>query len=720
LKLKSESQFKNLEWRVAGPEFQSARIEGIACHPDQPYTIYAAVGSGNLWKTENHGTSWKPIFDDQPTFAMGCIAIAPSNPDILWLGTGEVLLARSSYSGLGIFKSDDAGETWQHMGLEGTYHIPKIVIDPDNPNIVYAASIGHNYTYNEERGLYKTVDGGKNWEKILYVSEKAGVIDVVMDPQDKQTLYAATWERSRKAWNNTNAGKGSGLYKTTDGGKNWIEITNGLPVGKHLGRIGLDIALTNPEIIYAILENQAPTPDGEGRIGGELYRSDNKGETWTKTHSEPFPTGINYSFCDVRVAPDNEDEVFVPGWKLVRSLDAGKTFEFTSDSVVHILSHEIRVMHLDMHDMWIDPNNPDRILLGNDGGIYCSWDHSETWLHFNNFPIGEFYAVSVDNADPYNIYGGTQDDAALFGPGRHQVKDRLTKFGVEDPWQHVYVDRWGGGDSYFTERDPTDPDVIYYEHQFGAFRRKNMKTGDTKTIQPRARRGEVELKYNWMTPFVISKYDPYTIYYGTQFLMKSENRGDDWKKISPDLTTNPGPEKQGNVPHGTLTTISESHLKPGLIVIGTDDGNVQITEDEGRSWKKISDDLPDKWVTRVRASRHDVNTLYVTLTGYRDDDFQTYIYMSDDSGKTWKSLAGNLPPEPVNVIIEDPRDPDILYIGTDLSAYVTLNRGKKWISLSNHLPTCAVYDLAIQDRELDLVAGTHGRSIFVLDIEEIE
>ena len=717
--LKAVSPYKDLKWRVAGPEFMSGRIETVACHPDDPFTIYVGAGSGSLWKTENHGTSWKPIFDDQPTFAMGCLTIAPSNPEILWLGTGEVLMARSSYSGLGVFKSVDAGETWKHMGLEETYHVPKIVIDPDNPNIVYAAAIGHNYTDNEERGLYKTTDGGENWNKILYIADNVGFIDVVMDPSDEQTLFAASWERDRKAWNNTNAGEGSGLYKTTDGGDNWKEITQGLPTGKHLGRIGLCFAPSNPDIIYAILENQTPEKDGEGRIGGELYRSNDKGETWIKTHTDKFPTGINYSFCDVRVAPDNEDEVFVPGWKLVHSMDGGKTFEFTSDTVVHILSHDIRVMHLDMHDMWIDPLNPDRLLLANDGGLYCSWDRSKNWLHFNNLPIGEFYAVSVDNADPYYIYGGTQDDAALFGPGSHNVEDRLTKFGVEDPWEHVYVDRWGGGDSYFTERDPTNPDVIYYEHQFGAFRRKNMKTGETKSIQPRAKKGDVEFKYNWMTPFVISKYDPYTIYYGTQMLLKSKNRGDDWEIISSDLTTNPGPEKQGNVPHGTITSISESPLQHGLLCIGTDDGNVQLTTDDSKTWQKISDILPNKWVSRVRASRHDSNTLYVTLTGYREDDFQTYIYISTDLGKNWESISGNLPPEPVNVIIEDPRDPEILYIGTDLSVYVTLNRGKDWISLSNHLPTCAVHDLAIQDRELDLVAGTHGRSIFVLDIENI-
>ncbi len=721
LNLKTESPYKDLKWRVAGPEFMSGRIETIACHPENPFTIYVGVGSGNLWKTVNHGTTWEPIFDDQPVFAMGCVAIAPSDPDVLWVGTGEVLMARSSYAGLGVFKSEDAGKTWQNMGLKGTYHVPRIVIDPENPEIVYVAALGRNYSYNKERGVYKTTDGGKNWENVLYISEKIGVVELVMDPSDILTLYAVTWERDRKAWNNVISGKGSGIYKTTDGGKNWKRLSNGIPIHDQVGRFGLAIAPTNPNVLYAILDNQKPDPtQRRGTVGGELFRSDNKGENWVKTHTGPFPTGIGYDFCLVRVSPDNENEVFVPGWKLLHSKDAGKTFEFTGDTVVHILSHDIRVMHLDMHELWIDPRNPDRLLLGNDGGFYCSWDRGKTWLHYNNFPIGEFYAVSVDNADHYNIYGGTQDDAALYGPGNHNVEDRLTKFGVEDPWKHVYVDRWGGGDSYFTELDPTNPQVIYYEHQFGALCRKNMETGETKSIQPRAKEGEESYRYNWMTPFVISRHDPSTIYYGAHRMFKSTDRGDHWECISPDLTTDPGAERQGNVPFGTITSISESSLAQGVLYVGTDDGNIQITKDDGKTWKQLNNNnLPEKWVSRVRASRYDINTVYVTFTGYRDDDFQTYIYMSTNGGKTWKSIAGNLPPEPVNVIVEDPRDPDILYVGTDLSAYVTLNRGEDWISLSNHLPTCAVYDLAVQDRELDLVAGTHGRSVFVLDIEDI-
>ncbi|MEZ5012224.1 MAG: hypothetical protein R2744_11870 [Bacteroidales bacterium] len=348
-KLKSESVYKDLSWRVAGPEFIGGRIESVAVHPDNPFTIYAGAGSGSLWKTVNNGTTWEPIFDDQPTFAIGSVAIAPSDPDVIWVGTGEVLMARSSYSGLGVFRSEDAGKSWQNMGLEGTYHIPKIVIDPEKNETVYVAALGHNYTYNEERGVYKTIDGGKNWEKVLYLGDKIGIIDLVMDPADNLTLYAVAWERERKAWRNDIAGKGSGIYRTNDGGKTWKRLANGIPVGEHVGRIGLAIAPTNANVIYALIDNQQPdSTQSRGTVGGELFRSDDKGERWVKTHREPFPTSIGYDFCLVRVSPDDENEVFVPGWKLVHSVDGGKTFEFTGKLCSSFIT-DIRVMHLDMH-----------------------------------------------------------------------------------------------------------------------------------------------------------------------------------------------------------------------------------------------------------------------------------------------------------------------------------------------------------------------------------
>lgn len=718
--LKEDSPFRDLKWRSVGPEFCGGRIEAIACHPDEPYTFYVGAGSGNLWKTLNNGTTWEPIFENESTFAIGCVTIAPSDPKTIWIGTGEVLMARSSYAGTGVFKSTDAGKTWQNMGLHDSHHVPQIVIDPKNPEVVYAASLGRNYGPNQERGVFKTTDGGRNWEKVLYISENVGIVELEMDPSDNKTLYAAAWERERKAWNNVAFGEGSGLYKTTDAGKTWKRLTKGLPAGEYTGRFGLAIAPSDPKIIYALLDNHEPPPAGTDRQGtGEVYRSDDKGETWQKMHKDVVPTTIGWDFCLLRVSPDNPDEIYILGGKLLHSTDAGKTYEETGETIVHLLSHDIRVMHLDMHDMWIDPKNTNRLLLGNDGGFYISHDRGKTWLHFNNFPIAEIYAVWVDMDKPYNIYAGTQDNAALYGPGNHNVEDRLTKYGVEDPWKDVYLDQWGGGDSYFIYRDPIDHDIIFYEHQFGDLRRKNMKTGETKDIRPTVTEGEPELRYNWMTPYFISKYNQVTLYYAAHKVFKSTDRGDSWTCISPDLTTNPGPEKQGNVPYGTITMLSESPLKQGLIYAGTDDGNVQVTTDDGKTWKIVNVGLPPKWVSRVVASQHETGTVFVSLNGYREDDFNNYLFMSEDLGATWKSISGNLPSEGINVIREDPRNKNILYVGTELGVYVTLDRGNTWHSLCNNLPTTPVHDLVIHPRDHELVIGTHGRSCFVLDVNPI-
>ncbi len=718
-RLKAESPFKDLRWRAVGPELQGGRIEAIACHPDEPFTIYLGPGAGNLWKSVNNGTTWEPIFENESTFAIGCIAIAPSDPNIVWVGTGEVLMARSSYSGTGIFKSMDGGKTWRNMGLHDSHHIPRILIDPKDPDIVYAAALGHLYGFNAERGLFKTTDGGETWDKTLYISDRVGIVEVAMDPGDNRLLYAAAWERDRKAWNHYASGQGSALYRSTDAGRNWERLNQGLPAGKDVGRFGFAVSPSDPDIVYALLDNHALRPDGERRIAGEVYRSEDKGKSWRKTHEGSVPTAIGYDFCLIRVSPDDPEEIYVLGNKLVRSLDGGKNFANVNETVVHVLSHDIRVLHLDMHDMWIDPRDPDRLLLGNDGGLYMSHDRGDTWLHLNNLPIGEFYAVTVDMAEPYNIYGGTQDNAALFGPSTHDINDRLTKYGVEDPWTHVYLDRWGGGDSYFTWLDPTDPDVIYYEHQFGVLRRRDMRTGKSEDIMPRAGEGEPRLRRNWMTPFFASHHDPATLYYAAHKVYRSPDRGGGWACISPDLTTDPGPAQQGNVPYGTTTSLSESVLQRGLLYAGTDDGNVQVTKDDGKSWILIREGLPHKWVSRVEASRFDKATVYVSLTGYREDDFSAYLYVSRDNGQNWTSISGNLPAESVNVIREDTVSPDILYVGTDLGVYVSLDRGTSWHSLCNHLPTTPVHDLVAHPRESEIVIGTHGRSCFVLDIAPV-
>jgi len=712
--LKRESIFKDRQWRCVGPAYCGGRIESIACPAGVTSTIYVGVGSGNLWKTENNGSTWQPIFDHESTFAVGAVAVAPSHPEILWVGTGEVLMARSSYAGTGVFKSLDGGDSWQHMGLPDTYHIGRVLIDPHDPDLVYVAAIGHNYTDNPERGLFKTTDGGQTWQRILYVSDRVGCVDVHMDPQDSQTLYAIMWERQRKAWHNVTAGPGSGLYKSVDQGRSWTRLTQGLPMGDHVGRMGLAIAPSNPQVLYVLVDNHQLHPESQRKIGGEVYRSDDRGHTWRKIHSEPLPTAIGYDFCLIRVAPDNENQVYVLGNYLLMSDDGGKHYVRNQGRVINLRPHDARVIHLDHHDMWIDPTNPNRLLSGTDGGLYMSYDRGKTWLRVNNFPITEVYAVTVDMAQPYNIYIGTQDNAALMGPGDYSLSDQ----GVE-PWQHIYLDRWGGGDSYFTWVDPMDSNTIYYEHQFGDMRRKDMLSGRSRSIRPRPKGLDAPLRFNWMTPFFISHYDANVLYCGTNRLCKSRDKGDTWTCISPDLSTRPGPERQGNVPFGTITSVSESTLKAGLLYAGTDDGNMHLTRNDGATWTQIDQGLPEKWVSRIRASQHRLGVVYASLTGYRDDDFSAYLYRSDNFGETWTSLKGNLPAEPINVIAEDPRHSDILYVGTDLGVYVSLNQGKAWISLCSDLPTTAVHDLLVHAREHELVIGTHGRGVFVMDVRDM-
>lgn len=737
--MESESPFAELQWRAVGPRMQGGRIESIDVAAGSDSTIYVGAGAGNLWKTTNNGITWRPIFEKESTFTIGDVAVAPSNPDVVWVGTGEVLMARSSYAGTGVFKSTDAGETWTNMGLTDSHHIARVVIHPDDPDTVWVAVIGHLYSENEERGVFRTTNGGADWDRVLYVDDRTGAIEVVIDPSDPDVLYAAMWERSRKAWGHTTNGPGSGVYKSTDGGASWEQLGDGLasgaglPVGGNIGRIGLAVARSKPNVVYALVDNYAMQPEptagaggraggrggrgggrggarGPRRIGGEVYRSDDRGETWRKVNEVPISAG--YDFCLIQVAPDDEDIVYLPNNRFWVSEDGGRTTRQIEGTLVHLLPHGSRVLHLDMHSLWIDPDNGDHMLLGNDGGIHVTYDRGASWLHWNNLPIGEFYAVSIDMDEPYNIYGGTQDAAALFGTSDQVIEDDL-----DDQWEHVYLDRWGGGDSYFTYRDELDPDLIYYEHQMGDLRRKRMSTGETVRIRPQVAAGEPELRRNWMTPFFISKHNPLTLYYGGNVLYKSLDRGDNWMPISPDLTSRPA--AQGNVPWGTLTSVAESPFQPGFMYAGADDGTVHVTRDDGATWSRIDDGLPARWVTRLVASQHDEATVYVALTGYRYDDFAAYLFASNDYGATWEPILGNLPAEPVNVIAEDPENADILYVGTDTGVYASVDRGSTWHALCATLPTTPVYDLVVHPRDAELVIGTHGRSIFVLDVSPV-
>jgi photosystem II stability/assembly factor-like uncharacterized protein len=719
LALSAASPFRNLHWKSLGPRFQGGRVEAIDAVPGTG-TIYVGFGAGNVWKTVNHGLTWTPIFEDQPTFTIGDLAISPSHPQILYVGTGENLMARSSFAGWGVFKSIDGGQTWTHLGLEDTHHIGRVVVHPKNPDIVYVAALGHLYSFNKERGVFKTEDGGKTWKNVLFIDEKTGAADVVLDLSDPETVYASTNEHDRKAWNNVEHGPGSGIYKSTDGGRSWKRLMNGLPAGPYLGRIGLAVAPSRPEVVYAFLSNQTPvevaTKEGKrtSPIGPEVYRSDDKGETWRKCPMKNDRLRMGF-YADIFVSPENPDVFYALGQNLMTSRDGGRTFENIHGRILHLYSHPSPALHLDQHDLWIDPVDPNRLILGNDGGVYQSTDRGLTWLHLNNIPAGEFYALSLDDADPYFIYGGTQDNAAHFGPA-----DRLPVDGIDDPWRYVWIDLWGGGDSYVTAVDPSDPNVIYFEQQFGDFQRKNVKTGELKRIRPQVKKEDPPLRFNWMSPFIVSRHNPLTVYFGANMLFKSLDRGDHWICISPDLTTKPGPDRQGNVPYGTITTISESPRQPGLLYVGTDDGRVWVTRNDGVVWDDIGAGLPNKWISRVEASAHTTGGVYVALTGYREDDFRTYLFKSKDFGKTWQPIASNLPSEQVNVIREDPQKSGVLYIGTDQGGvYASFDDGASWQSLCADLPTTPVHDIAVQGRERELVIATHGRSVFKLDIAPV-
>ena len=709
LELERSSPFRELEWRPIGPRNAGGRIETIAVHPSRPSTFYVGAGAGNLWKTTDNGLTWTPIFEKESTFAMGELAIAPSDPDVLYLGTGEVLMARSSYAGTGVFRSTDAGASWNHVGLADSHHIARVVVDPRDAQTVWVASLGHNFSDGGERGLYRTKDGGATWGLALSPGDGVGVVDVELTPGDPDTVYAAAWQRNRRAWGHEAYAAANGVYRSNDGGASWQRLGGGLPDSDQVGRIALAVAPSNPDVVYALI-----TLDGRRPLGprGELWRSDDRGDSWVL--KKGMIPSAGYDFCLLEVAADDEDELWIPLQKLWHSTDGGETTVEVKGTIVHLLEHGARRLHLDTHCLWIDPADPAHVIIGNDGGLYTTWDRGGAWLHVNNLPVTEFYALFLDDAQPFNVYGGTQDNAAVFGPIDHVPAD-----GESDPWRSVYLDPWGGGDSFYTPVDPLDPNIVFYSHQFGDLRRKNMRTGETVPAHPRGEKSRPRYRRNWQTPILFSKHDPAVMYYAAHRLLKSTDRGDSWTPISPDLSTDPGPELQGNVPFGTISTIAESPVSAELIWAGTDDGNVQVTIDEGQTWKRKGADLPPKWVTRVTPSAFRRETVYVAQSGYVEDDFAAYLFRSDDLGASWSSIAGNLPAESVNAIVEDPTDERILYVGTDLGVYASIDRGESWHSLCATLPTTPVRDLLVHPRDAVLVIGTHGRSAWALTVAAI-
>ncbi|MCK4264651.1 MAG: hypothetical protein KAX27_06880, partial [Candidatus Aminicenantes bacterium] len=702
--MKDSSIFKDLKWRFLGPDIISGRCTDIAVPKGSKHTIYVGAATGGVWKTVNSGITWEPIMDDVASISVGDIAIAPSDPDIMWVGLGEANIFRASVAGTGVYKSTDAGKTWQHMGLADTHTIGRIIIHPENPDIVYVAAPGHEWTYNKERGVFKTTNGGKTWDKILYINEKIGAADLVMDPSDSNVLYASMWNRTRRRWSDPMPGPGDGIFKTTDGGKTWKQKTKGLPDLKLTGRIGLDIARSNPNVIYAFIDNHNPgripekgERDAYGRLktgrvikGAEVYRSDDKGETWRKVSPdnrmmEGFGGTYGWVFGQMRVDPNDENTIYIMGLALAKSTDGGKTFKRLY----------FPGLHGDHHGLWIDPEDSNYLINVNDGGVNVSYDGGIIWRDFHTIhPVVQFYNVAYDMEEPFNVYGSVQDHGTYKGNVAHNLPRRRRERRPVTRWESA-----PGGEGTHIAVDPTNSNILYSSSFYGRLQRSEFKNGAwvSVNIVPKAGEGEPPLRGQWMAPTIISPHNPSVIYHGMQYLYRSMNRGDTWERISPDLSYN-DPDKLGKlpfaIPHQCLTAISESPFQFGLIYTGTDDGRVHITRNGGVSWTEIIKGLPyNKQVSRIVASKYDKGTVFLTLNGRRDDDFADYIYKSTDYGKTWADISGNMPGGPVNVIREDPKNKDVLYVGTDLGVYVTVDGGKKWHVLANSLPICFVWDL---------------------------
>ena len=708
LELEASSIFKHLPWRSIGPISQGGRVESVVGVSGDPSIMYVGIGSGGVWKTENAGTTWKPIFDDQPTQAIGDIEVNQSNPDLVWVGTGESLLSKTSFPGVGVFKSEDGGDAWQHMGLTDSHHIMRIAFDTKDEQTVYVAAMGHNIAPNAERGVFKTSDGGKTWSKILFVNDQTGASDVIVDPSNSNHVFAAMWNR--------NDGTYSGIHKSVDGGETWSKTTSGFLNGEHTGIIGLDIAPTNSNYIYAVVDNRELIIENGGErgvIGCEVYLSRDSGDTWEKTHEDPLYiyAGHGWSFGDIKVSPTNENEIYVLGVTLQKSDDAGKTFNEVRGDITHLVENDSKILHLDMHDLWIDPMQPNRLLLGNDGGIFTTYDKGRQWIHHNNLAIAEFYTISIDSHDSNIIYGGTQDNSSLYGP-----LDNDNERNRNDPWNFVWLDRWSGGDGFETFSDPVNPDIVFFESQGGGMVRKNRKTNESVWIQPKSDDKETSLRFNWHAPFLASINNQNVLYSGGDKIFKSFNKGDNWQVISPDLFL----EYSKSNLEGVLTVLVESPLNSDLLIAGGNNAEVFLTLDKGETWTNVNQGLLSHLkLTSIVPSKFNKDRVYITLNDYNHDDASPYVYVSNDLCKTWQLISNNLPTEATHIIAEDSDEENILYLGTDLGVYVSVDRGNNWMSLSTKLPSIATQDLVIHPERDELIIATHGRSMYALDVRPI-
>ena len=692
-----------LPWRHIGPSSFGGRIDDIEAIPGRPSTIFVGTAGGGVFRTTNNGTTWAPVFDrDGRSTSIGDIAIAPSDPGIVWVGTGEPNNRQSSTWGDGIYRSLDGGETWTHMGLKETHHIGRVVIHPRNPNTVFVAALGHLWGPNDDRGVYRTTDGGTTWKKVLAGNNVTGAVDVALDP-DGRTVYAAMYQRQRRGFGFVGGGPGSGLFRSRDGGDTWEPLTNGLPVGVK-GRIGIAIAPSQPNTVYAIVEAKA----------GGVFRSDDKGSTWTR-QSSLNPRPMYYS--QVRVDPQHPDRVWVLGTYVHKSIDGGKTF--TTDSTGDRI-------HVDHHALWLNPNDGNHMMLGNDGGLYFTYDGAKNWDFIDNLPIGQFYDIDVDDRDPYYVYGGTQDNGTWGLPVRTYNGVGITN---TDVINIAY------GDGFFTVTDPADPRYIYANSQGGRAYRVHLATREERGIRPVPDDAKESYRFNWSTPMVRSPHDPRTIYYGGNKLFRTRDGGESWDVVSPDLTRNQewksipimGIVRDSTTPsrddgvsdYGTMTSVSESPRSQGVLLVGTDDGQVQLSTDGGAAWTNITArfKLPaPRWVSKVLWSQHEARTAYVAFDGHYDDDLAPMVYRTTDGGITWSAVAGDLPVgHSVKTLAEHPSNRDVLFAGTEFGLYVTFDGGKRWAYVGGALPRVRIDDIAIHPKHRDLVLGTHGRSIIVLD-----
>jgi photosystem II stability/assembly factor-like uncharacterized protein len=710
-----ETAVSQLELREIGPAVMGGRISDLAVVEGNPSVFYAGFASGGLWRTESGGQAWTALFDDQPSASIGAVTVAPSNPNVVWVGTGEPQNRQSSPYGTGVYKSLDAGRTWEAVGLEDTRHVGRIVIHPTNPDIVYVAAMGHLWGPNEQRGVFRTTDGGDSWENVLYIDEHTGAIDLVMDRNDPNALFVAMYQRQRTPWGYSADGDGSGIYRTLNGGDSWEELTEGLPDG-YKGRIGLDIYRRDGRLLYAIVES-----DAEGR---GLYRSNDRGNSWERI-STRNPRPMYFSI--VRIDPSNPERIYLGGVTLSISDDGGRTW-WEGDAADGV--------HLDHHAIWIDPNDSNHALLGTDGGVASTRDGGRNWIHHHNLATGQFYQLDVDNRDPYWICGGLQDNNSWCGPSRTLTDaGRISSGGPSNKdWHRVW-----GGDGFWNLIDPTNPDIVYSESQNGNFGRFHQSTGETARLRPTARpleSMEREYRWHWNTPLHLSRHDASTLYAGANHLLRTRDRGMTWEEASPDLsrqvdrdtlsimgmpvTDSTLSRNDGTSHYGVITEIGESPLDGRVLYAGTDDGKLWGTRDDGATWTDLTDDVPGlvhgMTVSGIEASHHVPGRVYVAFDGHRNDDYRPYVVVSNDFGQSWREITNGLPADAsVNAVREHHRTPGLIFVGNEVGLYFSVDMGERWTRLSGNFPTVPVDDMRIHPRDNDLVIGTHGRSIWILD-----